>query len=250
MDVRDATVDAVILKSRDYKEQDKLITYFALETGKGIAIARGAAKPGGKLRNIAQPFCRVSLTLSAPKGGISFISQGLPQTAFVSVDASLSAIAYASYISELADMSMPEHRPSPDFFALLLTVFSLLKMDDDHARTARYFELSLLSELGLLPDLSQCDNCGRALVGSSFHLSPASGGLLCASCGKEDPSPLICAGTVQTMRRLLDVPLTRLPSVRISRSIMIEMTNCLGYYLDYHLEYCSKARRILQQLLD
>ena len=56
MDIRDTTIDAIILKARDYKEQDKLLTYFALESGKGIAIARGAAKPGGKLRNIAQPF--------------------------------------------------------------------------------------------------------------------------------------------------------------------------------------------------
>ena len=46
MDIRDTTIDAIILKSRDYREQDKLLTYFALETGKGVAIARGAAKPG------------------------------------------------------------------------------------------------------------------------------------------------------------------------------------------------------------
>ena len=46
MDIRDTTIDAIILKARDYKEQDKLLTYFALESGKGVAIARGAAKPG------------------------------------------------------------------------------------------------------------------------------------------------------------------------------------------------------------
>ena len=250
MDIRDTTIDAIILKSRDYREQDKLLTYFALETGKGVAIARGAAKPGGKLRNIAQPFCRVSLTLSRPKGGVSFISQGLPQSSFVSVDADLSAIVYASYISELSDIAMPEHRPSPRFFALLLTVFSLLKMDDDHARTARYFELRFLQELGLLPDISACDHCGRALMGGSFHLSPKAGGLLCATCGVGDGSPLICAGAVQTMRRLVDSPLVRIPSIGISAPLMAEIESALTYYLDYHLEYSSKARRILQQLLD
>ena len=29
MDIRDTTIDAIILKSRDYREQDKLLTYFA-----------------------------------------------------------------------------------------------------------------------------------------------------------------------------------------------------------------------------
>lgn len=250
MDIRDTTIDAIILKARDYKEQDKLLTYFALESGKGVAIARGAAKPGGKLRNIAQPFCRVSLTLSRPKGGVAFVTQGLPQSSFISLGADLSAIVYASYISELADTATPEHRPSPGFFALLLTVFSLLQMDDDHARTARYFELRLLQELGLLPDISACADCGRGLLGGSFHLSPKAGGLLCATCGINDGSPVLCAGAVQTMRRLLDAPLVRIPSIRISKPIMAEITAALAYYLDYHLEYSSKARRILQQLLD
>ena len=31
---------------------------------------------------------------------------------------------------------------------------------------------------------------------------------------------------------------------------MAEITAALAYYLDYHLEYSSNARRILQQLLD
>lgn len=250
MDIRDITVDAVVLKARDYKEQDKLLTYFALETGKGVAIARGAAKPSGKLRSIAQPFCRVSLTLSPPKGGVAFVSQGLQQNSFIGVGADLSALAYASYISELTDLAVPEHRPSPDFFALLLTVFSLLQMDDDHARTARYFELRLLQELGLLPDLTGCSCCGRSLMGGSFHLSPRAGGLLCAACGAGEAAPLICAGAVQTMRRLLEAPLVRLPAVRISRTMMEEIEQALAYYLDYHLEYSAKARRILQQLLD
>ena len=250
MDIRDTTVDAIILKARDYKEQDKLLTYFSLESGKGVAIARGAAKPGGKLRSIAQPFCRVSLTLSPTKGGVAYVSQGLPQNSFISLDADLSAIAYAAYFSELADISMPERRPSQSFFALLLTVFSLLKMDDDHARTARYFELRLLQELGLLPDLDVCASCGRGLMGGSFYLSPQSGGLLCAACGSGDSAPLLCAGAIQTMRRLLASPLVRLPSIRISKAMMAEIDNALAYYLAYHLEYSSKAKRILQQLLD
>jgi len=250
MDIRDTTIDAIILKSRDYKEQDKLLTYFSLEKGKGAAVARGAAKPGGSLRNIAQPFCRVSLTLSPARNSLSYISQGLPDTSYVSLDASLSAIAYASYISELTDISMPERRPSADFFALLLATFSLLKLDANYSRTARFFELRLIREMGLMPDLTCCGNCGRTIRGGSFRLSPKAGALLCAACGTGDTAPLLCAGAVQTMRRLLDTSLVRLTSIRIFDSLMNEMERSLTFFLDYHLDYSIKAKSVLQQLLD
>ena len=250
MDIRDKTIDAIVLKSKDYKEHDKLLIYYSLEHGKGAAIARGAGKPGGSLRSIAQPFSRVSLTLSPARGGLSYVSQGMPQTSFITLDADLSAIAYASYFSELVDIAIGDHRPSEDLFALLLTVFSLLKLDDDHQRTARFFELRLLAELGLLPQLENCDECNRGLTGGSFRLSPSVGALLCASCGKDDPAPLLCAGSVQTMRQLLLTSLVRLPSIKVNSQLMSEIEIALTYFLDYHVDYTSKAKRVLKQLLD
>ena len=250
MDIRDKTVDAIILKAKDYKENDKLLIYYSLEHGKGAAIARGAGKPGGSLRSIAQPFSRVSLTLSAAKGGLSYVNQGMPVTSFITLDASLSTIAYASYIGELVDISVHDHRPSVDLFALLLAVFSMIKLDDDHQRTARLFELRLLKELGLLPDLSECAECGRRLIGADFRLSPRQGRLLCLSCAKDDPAPVLCAGAVQTMKKLLNTDLVKLASIKINNQLMKEIEASLTYFMDYHMDFTSKAKRVLKQLLD
>ena len=250
MDVRYTTIDAVIIKSRTYKEQDKLLTYFSLEQGKGLAIARGACKVSSGLGSIAQSFCRAHLTLTPPRNGVSYISQAMPETSFITLDAGLTAMAYASYIGELTDIAMPPGKPSAGFFALLLTVFSLLKMDDDPERAARYFELHLLDELGLLPALAGCSKCYRGLPGGMFHISAKQGCLLCESCGREDQSPLICAGAVQTIKRLLDTPITRLPSLKISPTLMNEIEAAIAYFMDYHLEYSSRAKKVLKQLLD
>ncbi|MBQ1501054.1 MAG: DNA repair protein RecO [Firmicutes bacterium] len=250
MDIRDTTIDAIILKARNYKEQDKLLTYFSLEQGKGVAIARGACKPGASLSGVAQPFVRASLTLGPPKGGVSYVTQAMPDTSFITLDSPLGAIAYASYFSELTDLALPERRPSPDFFALLLTVFTMLKMDDDTERTARYFELALLAELGLLPSLDSCAGCGRSLRDGQFRLSPKRGALLCYGCGGDDPAPPLCAGTVLTMKRLLEAPISKLASIKISPAIMKEMEAACSYFLDYHLDYSAKAKKVLHQLLD
>jgi DNA repair protein RecO (recombination protein O) len=250
MDIRDTTVDAIVLKVRDYKEYDKLITYFALESGKALAIARGAARPGGSLRSIAQPFCRCRLTLSLSKGSIAYINSAVPTGSFLSLDADLSGIAYCSYIAELADIAMPENRPSAQFFALLLAAFSLIKLDGDHARTARFFEVRLLAELGLLPELGHCSSCSRSLIGGVFCLSAAKGALLCRSCGRDDAAPSLSAGAVQTIRRLAEAPLTKIASIKINAPLMEEIEAALDCFLHYHLEYNSKAKVILRQLLE
>ena len=56
MDTRSRRVQALILKSRDYREQDKLLHVASAEYGVELAIARGARKAGGSLRGLSQPI--------------------------------------------------------------------------------------------------------------------------------------------------------------------------------------------------
>jgi len=81
-------------------------------------------------------------------------------------------------------------------------------------------------------------------------LAPQAGALLCQKCGEAVAAPPLCAGAVQSMRQLASLPLTRIPSVKISAVMMEEIEHSLAHFLDYHLDYSSKAKRILSQLLD
>lgn len=251
MDTRSRRVQALILKSRDYREQDKLLYVASAEAGIEVAIARGARKAGGSLRGLAQPYCRAELLLSPTKGGISFVQEGVPLESYVSLlDGDLSRFAYAAYMCELLLCCWPENKPQPELYALILAALTLLKLDDEQARTTRMFELRLLYLQGWLNLPEQCSQCGAPTVGRRFCLSPQGGGLLCENCTTQEQAPLISAGAVQTARRLLHAPLTSIPRIRISNSIAQELASACFYYLDYYLDYAPRARRILQQLLD
>ena len=50
-------VDALVLRTADYGESDKMLTLFSLQQGKISAAAKGVRKAGAKLRFAAQPFC-------------------------------------------------------------------------------------------------------------------------------------------------------------------------------------------------
>lgn len=250
MDIRSRRREALILKSRDYREQDKLLFIASLEGGIERVLARGARKPGSALRALAQPYTRAELLLSPAKNGLSFLQEGLPLESYVSLsDGDLGRFAYAAYLSELLLASWPENKAQPELYALALTAFNLLKLSDQHQRTARLFELRLLATQGWLSLPDKCQSCGAPLLQRSFYLSPHDGRLLCENCLPHSSSRLFSAGAIQTARRLISAPLTAIPRIRIPAAINRELEALCQSYLDYHLEYAPRARLVLHELL-
>ena len=247
MEERSFTVEGIVLRSRNYKDTDKIVTLFSPERGKLVALAKGARKTASSLRGAVQPFCRSSFMLAKTNSSLDIITQARQEQGFSALSADLERIAYASYVAELTDAALPQGKPAAALYPILLVAISLLDMDDDLPRTARYYELKLLQELGALPDLHSCTRCGRSLVGGRFYLSPELGGLLCASCS-DNNELLIGPGAIMTMQRLLDTELTKLPSIKLGRLVAEEMEKSLAHYLDYYLEYAVQARSFIKSL--
>lgn len=242
-------LQAIVLRTHDYKEHDKLVRLFSLERGRITGLAKGAGKPTGSLRGLVQPFTQVNLTLARGRGSLDIITQGQVERPFISLRQDLAKIAYASYLAELTWLALPEGKPSAEVFMLLLAAFSLLDMDAEPRTAARFFELRLLQAIGLTPYLEACLSCGCGLAGRSFVLSPARGGLLCPTCAGADGGPVLSAGSVQTMRHMLTVAVSRLPQLKISAATQQQMEQALECYLNYHLEQAPKARAMLESLL-
>jgi DNA repair protein RecO (recombination protein O) len=243
------TLQAIVLRNRLYKEHDKLVSLFSLERGRLTCLAKGASRPSGGLRGLVQPFTQVNLTLARGRGSLDIITQGEVERPFISLRQDLAKIAYASYMAELITAAMPEDKPGSSTFALLLSAFSLLDMDVAPELTACFFDLRLLATLGLAPHLEDCMSCGRGLIGGSFALSPARGGLLCLSCAGGRPGWPLSPGAIMTMRHILREPLSRLPQLKAGPARLQEMSEALSPYIDYHLEYAPRARAMLKQLL-
>lgn len=251
IDVRDRTVEGVVLKAKDYRDSDRLLT-LVTEDGPEAVIARGARKSSSSLASCSQTFGRISATLSPAKGGVSFLREARLEESFLPPAGDTERFAYLSYVAELLLVAWPPGRSAPELYGLTLAACTLFKLDSDLFRSARFLEVRLLDALGLLPPLARCWSCDRSLDGCTrFLLSPALGALLCASCAAkrgEQGYPL-SAGAVRYLERLRSVPLNKLSSLCLTASIGAELEAALNGFLDYHLEYAGRARRILKQLL-
>lgn len=260
VDVRDRTYEALVLRARDWREQDRLLTLVSEDGGPETVISRGAKKPGSTLAACSQPFCRATVTLSPAKNGVSFLKEGRQEESYLPAGGDVERFAYLSYFSELLLAGWPENRPEPGLFALARAAFLMIKLDDELSRTARFFELRFLDQLGLLPPLTACAACGQSPASSDprrFLLSPAKGQLLCESCARYSRAtddaipnpPLLSPGALRYMATLREAPFSKVSRLRLSPALDREIEQALTPYLAYHLDYAGRAKAVLKELL-
>lgn len=274
VDVRDRTYEALVLRARDWREQDRLLTLVSEDGGPETVISRGAKKPGSTLAACSQPFCRATVTLSPAKNGVSFLKEGRQEESYLPAGGDVERFAYLSYFSELLLAGWPENRPEPGLFALARAAFVMIKLGDDLSRTARFFELRFLDQLGLLPPLAACAACGQSPASADprrFLLSPPRGQLLCESCAEvaeatsgvsagsangSSPGnspraglPLLSPGALRYMAMLREAPFSKVSRLRLSPALDREIEQALDTYLAYHLDYAGKAKAVLKELL-
>lgn len=244
---RNFNLNGIVLRSRDYGDNDRIITFFSAERGKLSAIAKGVRKPQSRLKGAIQPFCQSELAFAMGRGSLYTVTQGEISEPFFSLRSDLTKIAYASYLCELTDMCAPEHKPLRDIYAILLICFTIMEYGGDPRLAARLFELRLLKHLGVAPKLNNCIMCNKPPQYNRFYLSTLRGGLVCENCNGSTNNT-VSAGTVQVMRKLCESEPSKLLHLKINDSTYDELYDAVTPYLDYHLDYSSRARRFLQEL--
>ena len=247
MQEKNFVAESLIIRTRDYGDNDKIVIAFSREFGKFAAIAKGVRKQKSSLRGSVMPFTHSTLGVSRGRGSLFVITQGEVLNPFLSLRDDLDKIAYASYISELLDVGVPDNKSLEDVFLLALAVYSILDMHDDLKLSARLFELRFLDYMGLRPNLDGCLICGRKPYDIMFALPPFRGGLVCSHCSSERES-FISSGTVQVIRQLLNTDLSKLLNLKISDKCYDELYRAVIPYLDYHLDYSARARKFIKAL--
>src|SRR6185312_3719774 len=87
------------------------------------------------------------------------------------------AVALA-HVAELLDELLPDREMSDAAFRLSLSVLEQLK-EPPFWMPITYFELWMTRLMGYLPDLSECNVCGRSLSGTPAFFHVLADGLFC-----------------------------------------------------------------------
>lgn len=191
---------AIVLRTGNLGEADKLLTLLLPQAGKIKAVARGSRKTKSRFASLVEPLNLGHFLLKPGKTFYIFI-QGELIKSYTGLKRDLEKLAYAQYFCELCEHSLPEGEPAEKIFLLLLAALENLEKDACPARVARCFELNLLEELGLRPALEACSSCGNKE--GPFYFDPAGGSLLCTGCPRPHGSFPLSASALALMRRFL-----------------------------------------------
>jgi DNA repair protein RecO (recombination protein O) len=159
-----AHLDAYVLHRYDWSETSLILDLFTREQGRLAVAAKGAKRPYSQLRPVLLPFQHIHVALGrVPKADANpdeptHEVQNLRSAEWAGGAAMLTGAALFSgfYLNELLMRLTARHDPHPVLFdAYAQTLPALVERDDTVVEAAlRAFEIVLLKELGVLPELS------------------------------------------------------------------------------------------------
>lgn len=221
---------ALILRSRNYGETDRLLTLLTRERGKIGAIAKGARKPTSRLRGGIQPLTQCQLLLHDGRN-LHTVTQAEPIEAFAGLHGNVERFAHASYMAELIDKLTPDGSGS-DLFPLLLTFWHLLDAYPANLVT-RLFELRLLAQIGYCPELHQCIDCGKTIeLQVSGAIPPVyssqMGGIVCEGCRHRHTDVIpVAPNTLALLRHMLTTDPRQVGRIKVGDRILQQVTHIL-----------------------
>lgn len=226
--------DALVIRTRDYGESDRIITLFARDRGKLQAIAKGARKPKSKQRAGTQLFTYADFLLHKGQS-LNTINQVSPKESFSHLWGDLERSLAATGMAELLDIATIPEQPHPELFTLTLSYFFLLEHFDPCVLQSAY-ALRLLSHLGYRPYLGECVECRENVANARVWFSPEAGGTLCPRCQRSFTGRWLQAGSLAFMRQLLQADLTRLDRLRWNTRMRTEIKDALQAYCEQKFE--------------
>ena len=237
--------EAIILRSKDYKEDDKIVSIYTIKNGKMRALVKGVKKNTSKLRAAVQPFCVTNLTLALSKG-IPVVINGENSRSFDKLKDDYLRMSYASMLCEFVDKIMPENEIDEDVYVILKDSLAAISEGNPWSG-ANGGILRLLSHLGYGAEYKTCTFCGKSLKMAEAYYS--SDGLACFECAKMEGScrKLSVEGAV-IIQALQEMPLNMTGQIYASDKGKDEVDRYIDLQLDNVLEYPLKSRDFLQKV--
>jgi len=232
---RHGALAAFVLHHYDWSESSVILDLFTREQGRIAVAAKGAKRPFSQLRSVLLPFQRLQVSLGRESpADESREVHTLRAADWAGGHAMLTGPALFSgfYLNELLMKLLARHDPHAALFdAYAGTVAALAQRDEAGTQAAlRAFELVLLREIGLLPDLGMETASHRAVQADRRYLVLADAGVVETETENE---ATVSGATLSALEMALAADLASLQQV--AGRALAELRPLLRAQLHYHL---------------
>ena len=176
---------AYVLHRYDWSETSLIVELFTRERGRVVVVAKGAKRPTSNFRPLLLPFQPVHVLLGKPPADEQAEVLALRGAEWAGGQPLLQPAALLSgfYMNELLLKLLARQDPHPGLFDAYADTLAALAGELDEATALRAFELMMLREVGVLPDLSCATQNAEPLRPEGRYTLRAEAGVVPAAAG-------------------------------------------------------------------
>jgi DNA repair protein RecO (recombination protein O) len=251
--------EALVLRSVDFGESDRILHLLVPERGRVTAIAKGARRSVKRFGGTLDFFNHLKVQIERRRpSSMSRLDQAQLIHTYVPIRMDPRRFALGCYLLELLDRLAPEGGAPQDMrrlFSFALAALTRLSERSPDATLRVILELRALDALGLRPELSRCVRCGREVPSSAPRdatagFSVADGGPLCGACAASAQGLVrVHLGTLRSLDGARRMPLDRLDRLVLPPAALVEARQLLGRFQHFHVGVALQSERLLDQLL-
>ena len=205
---------ALVIRQADFSNTSRVVTFFTREFGKVAVVAKGAKRLKGPFDSALDLLTESQISfIRKSTGGLDILTEAKLTQRFRPQSGDMPGLYSSYYLAELLDsLSEPYDIHEALYDEAVLALARLQGTEKpgtaaDHRLTVLRFELSILREIGQLPELESCTSCGRLLTGESIlGLKVSQGGLVCSACLEQDGHVRQVTGGAGAILRVLAQP--------------------------------------------
>jgi DNA repair protein RecO (recombination protein O) len=152
---------------------------------------------------------------------------------FVPFREDLALMAAAARMANVVAAVTPDGDPDAQVFDTLEQGLRSLVGSRDPSFTALLFQIRLLGLTGFRPQTDHCAACGKSRVILEPQFSPASGGLVCASCAARQPYRCLplSRGSLAFLQQALNLAPAMVTRLRAAGQVRFEVEEAIEGYV-------------------
>jgi DNA repair protein RecO (recombination protein O) len=242
---------AIVLRTVNYGEADRIVTFYTYDFGKLTGIAKGARQSQKRFANILEPISYLHMIFyRKSRDTMAIIESCDILRHYDSIRSSLEKTLLASYLLDLTNHFTVEDKKGVHLFTLLEDFLSAIEGKPLNDCLPRLFELRLLKLMGYQPALDSCMKCRNPVQnGNHYHFSVHDGGLICSSCYSTGVTAItISASTIRTLMMGMHFEPSQMDSLAFSASAADESRGMLNAFISHLLGRELKSIRVLDEI--
>jgi DNA repair protein RecO (recombination protein O) len=189
--MRLVTTDAIVLRSYNLAESDRIVVCLTRSSGLVRAVAKGARRMKSRFGAALEPFTLIKLSFHERENRDLVTMSGAEiLKSHFNLSSTFENAEVLAYMGEMVAEFAPPHETDEKLFRMLTACVEALSARDGSERPlTRYFEIWLLRLAGLFPDFRECAGCG-VVIDNSASTVDSELRIYCKKCGPLNASTL------------------------------------------------------------